>query len=119
MKRDMDLVRKILLSMEDSEHGYIDGNPIFEGYTEEQVSYHVYLMAQAGLIHAADISSMSSESPEALATALTWNGHEFLEASRKPEIWSQAKELIAKSGGASFEIWKAVLTELIKSNLGL
>ena len=50
MKRDMDLIRKILLLMEVEPQRKVPG---IEGYTSEQIGHHVYLMMQAGLIEGA------------------------------------------------------------------
>lgn len=48
MKRDLDLIRKLALSLEEQE-----SDPSYEnglaGYTEEQVGYHAYLLVDAGL----------------------------------------------------------------------
>ncbi len=82
MKRDMDLVREILMVCADHEHGRAPRDLAIDGYSEEQIGHHAYLMMQAGLVEAADVTTMGSESPEAVVTSVTWAGHEFLEASR-------------------------------------
>jgi hypothetical protein len=41
MKRDMDLVRQILMVMEDHEHGFAPHPFEVPGYTEEVVGYHL------------------------------------------------------------------------------
>ena len=120
MQRDMNLIREILKQTEAQEHGYTTGNPDVDGYTDEQVAYHVYLMAQAGLVNATDVASMDSESPCALLLNLTWDGHEFLDATKDESIWSKAKETVLKPGVSmtlSFLIeW---LKEEAKQKLGL
>jgi hypothetical protein len=54
LKRDMELVRKILLHAEKAESGSVDDGLDIEGYTEHQIAHHVYLMEQAGLVRAFD-----------------------------------------------------------------
>jgi len=50
MKRDMDLVRKVLFLLESSEAVQPDMQPLLdEGYAERTLSYHCVLIAQAGL----------------------------------------------------------------------
>jgi Hypothetical protein (DUF2513) len=98
MKRDMNLIREILMWAESQEHGYTGGNPDIEGYSDEEVAYHVYLMSQAGLANAIDTGSIDSESPCALLLSLTWTGHEFLDAAKDDTIWTKAKETILKPG---------------------
>lgn len=50
MKREMDLVRQILLKIEQHEHGLAPRDLAIDGHTDEQVAYHVHLMGQAGLL---------------------------------------------------------------------
>ena len=61
MKRDLDLARKILLTLEENEeatgHGFVRLH--VKGYPLEQVSYHVKLLDSAGLIEAIDISTLN------------------------------------------------------------
>ena len=51
MQRDMDLVRKILLELEKRPYdgGFIQGLTV-DGYSPEQISYHVKIMGEGRLI---------------------------------------------------------------------
>ena len=70
-----------------------------EAYTENQVDYHVKLLYEAGLIEANEITA-ANYGPEWEPIALTWDGHEFLEAARDRSRWSKALEIVKeKSGG--------------------
>ena len=114
MKRDMDLIRSILLELEKypEPNGWADIK--IEGYSIEEVSYHIKLLAQAELIEAYDVSDGSGF--DWRASSLTWKGHEFLEAARNPSRWQEAKKLISGKGESiTFEIIKTVLSESIKS----
>ncbi len=109
MKRDMDLARKILLELEAAP----PGAPEFhvDGCDAEQVSYHVMLLNEAGLIEAIDASG--AESMEWLPTRLTWDGHEFLDAARDDDRWQKAKDLMRdKAGTVVFSVLKEVLVKL-------
>ena len=120
MKRDMELVREILLWTENQEHGRVSKNPIIEGYSEEQIGYHIYLMGKAGLVKAADVTSGSDRSPHALLIELTWNGHEFLSASKDETIWAKAKNTIFKTTASiTFDILMEWLKAEARKNLGL
>jgi hypothetical protein len=46
----MDLVREIHLALEQHPHGFAPDELRIDGFTEEQVGYHAYIMGQAGLI---------------------------------------------------------------------
>jgi hypothetical protein len=70
MKRDMDLVRSILIAMEEHAEGYAPSRLAIEGYDEETVLHHVYLMKQGGLITAHDIHSHQASSPMALPESI-------------------------------------------------
>ncbi len=120
MKRDMNLVREILLLSENQEHGYGDGNPIIEGYSEEEISYHVYLMEQAGLVEADDDSAIGDKSPKALLRGLTWYGHDFLSASKDNTIWTKAKNTVLKtSAGITFDLLLEWLKAEARQKIGL
>jgi hypothetical protein len=62
MKRDMDLIREILFKIEDAPEatgiGWVDVN--IEGRSHEQISYHVVLLAEAGLVEAQDLTNSGS-----------------------------------------------------------
>ena len=119
MKRDMDLVRSILLKIEASE-----GDPrmrirlgSFEGHSAIEVSYHVKLMTQAGLIEAKDRSTFDGFRWE--PQQLTWAGHEFLAAARDGNLWERAKRIALKqTGGLSLEVLQEVLINLAKQAVG-
>ncbi len=116
----MDLVRQILLDATARENGHANGNPHIEGYTEEQIGYHIHLMQQAGLVNAVDIQTTGSGSPTAILISVTWNGHDFIEAARSNSIWSQAKEKAKSVGGAlTFDVMKELLVVVARSQLGL
>jgi len=120
MKRDMDLVRQILLSATAHEHGYADENPKVSGFTEDQIGHHIYLMQQAGLVEASDSSALDSSSPTALLLCVTWKGHDFIEAARSNNVWTSAKEKAKSVGGSmSFDLLKELLVATAKSQLGL
>lgn len=125
MKKDMDLVREILLRLEAHEHGNAPYELKVEGYSQEQIGYHVYLMNQAGLLLANDTShrpaydpDMEDLSPEATPICLTWEGHEFLEAAREPSMWQAALRMFREKGAAlTYEALKVVLAEMTRRTL--
>lgn len=117
MKRDMDLVRKILFKLEEKDDPaeWIPPEAIGE-YLPEQVSYHIMLLEEAGLIEARDISSTNQYNWAAMN--LTWDGHEFLEASRNESIWNKAKALFGEKGaGLTFEVLKELLIKLTREHV--
>lgn len=121
MKRDMDLVRKILLECEAAED---TRQPIairIDGYADHEISYHVQLMGEAGLLDVVNFSNSRSGSVYE-AKRLTWEGHEFLDAARNDTTWNKAKGAVSSVAGVGFEVIKGVLvsygTEQAKKMLG-
>ena len=117
MKRDMDLVRQILLAIEEAP-GFAPTLQI-DGYTDEQIGYHVIIMIEASLIHGADVTGDGDSGPMGIPSRLTWRGHEFIDAARDPSRWQQAKDAIGTIGGASIPVWISLLTAYMKQKLGL
>jgi hypothetical protein len=113
MKRDLDLVRKILIAMSENERGpNIKWSETIPGYEDAKIYHHAHLMAQGGLILATDVSGLSDLLPVAIPTSITWDGHEFLEASRDPTLWDKAKKHVIKPAGG---VAMSVLTEWLKA----
>ena len=120
MKRDMDLVRKILIAIERE-----DGNLNFDalGHEREQVYLHIELMKEHGLVDAMIDRDDDGPKHEILmcnVECLTWDGHDFLDKIRNESIWEQAKrKCLNETGGLSFELLKGCLIYVAKQKLGI
>ena len=119
MKRDMELVRKILIALNEHEHGFAPQPFEVEGYTDNHLGYHCLLLSEAGLIEAAKTTSISADSPSAIPIRLTWEGHEFIEDATNDNVWRQTKETVGKIGDASFSVWASVLSQVVIQNLSI
>jgi len=122
MKRDMDLIRKLLLYFEERASFAVERNPKIEGCDEREIGYQLLLMAQANLI--VYEASRSSTNPERLIAVypfgLSWEGHEFLDAARDDTMWKKAKDAVLNAtGGLSLAVLKALLVHYAKKGLGL
>lgn len=118
MRRDFDLIRKILFAIENDESatGPAWASLEIPDYSQKQVSYHVMLLDEAGLIDAENSNSWDGFKWE--PRRLTWQGHEFLDSARDENSWKQAKSKLKEAGNFSFEVLKTVLIELAKRSLG-
>jgi hypothetical protein len=113
MKRDMDLVRKILIAFEAAPFPDGQDKLHIEGYEDEDVQFHMLLMREAGLVEAIDVSTQRAI--QFLPRRLTWEGYEFLEAARDETNWNKAKKTLAeKAGGLVFSLLKELLITLAK-----
>ena len=117
MKRDMDLIRTILLKIEEQGDPQLRRVPTIQGADEHTVRSHVGLLLDAGLVRAIDASTYSSR--DYLEIGLTWEGHEFLDNIRDPEIWRKTKSGAKKVGSFSIgilaEIARAAITAKAQS----
>lgn len=118
MKRDMELVRQILLQIESSTGDDI-ANILIKGCSSEEIAYHVYLLNDAGLIEAKIFYSMDSVKPDDYAIfRITWAGHDFLDASRDEGLWKKAMGMIGEQvKSAPFDVIKTVLVKMIELRL--
>jgi hypothetical protein len=116
MKRDMDLARKILMEVENNPEPFKWSPRLnMEGYSDKEIAYHVKLLSEAGLIEA---KIHPSNAAVYMIKSLTWNGHEFLDASRDESRWVKAKSIILNKGGSlTFEILKQVLMEIMRGSI--
>jgi hypothetical protein len=119
MKRDMELIRKMVLTMEDAPGGWV-GDIAIDGYTPDQIGYHAHLLVDAGLADGEDITNSEGTGPAALLTSLTWKGHEFTDAARDETRWKKAMGIVKeKAGSVTVAVLTQVLTTLMKSALGV
>ena len=115
MKRDMSLIRLLLLETEGE-----DPKPDLSAYTEEQRVYHSALLIEAGLVHGEVILDGNGQPAGTVTLRLTWAGHEFLDAARNNAIWHKASERIKKSGvDVTLSLLQELLKQLLKQSLGL
>jgi uncharacterized protein DUF2513 len=120
VKRDMGLVRKLVLAIDDNPTGFAPKDFGLEGYNKEEIGYHLYIMMEAGLIRGAAVTTHGSKSPEAIATGLTWAGHEFADAARDPGRWEKAMQVTKeKAGSVTLDVLVKLLTSLMTSAIGL
>ena len=116
MKRDMDLVRQLLLSLE--ENGQLGATtPTIDGFTADQVGYHAYLLVEAGLANGHDATTRANEYRNYVLTDLTNAGHDWLDAARDDTRWNQAKSIFAKMGGVTLDVAKDVLVGLLSQQV--
>jgi len=114
MKRDIDLIRKILIKIEDSKECPIKGKIEIEEYKEDVIIFHIILLEEAGLVEA-DFTKIGDGTKIAEVSRLTWEGYEFLNSTRNIKIWNKAKSLVLKkTNGLTFTILKELLITLAR-----
>lgn len=119
MKRDMDLVREIMLKVE----ALPPGPPVLYriGEVEDLVLLnHLEMLIEAGLVRGKISRSQGSRGDVIGISTLTWEGHEWIDTVRDPRVWDATKATLQESGAApSFELTKAVATRILRMRVGL
>lgn len=122
MKRDNDLLRDILLTVEacpdvppktlriESFLDYCD-NPAI-------ISLHIGLLQEAGLIEADRIQRNDGIKGWDIKR-LTFAGYEYLDTIRSAKVWRNVKQRLQAAGGATLDIIKAVAVSEIKKELDI
>jgi hypothetical protein len=117
MKRDMDLIRDILLEIEAN-----DDVPSLDE-KDDRYLQHLLLLQEAGLIAgvAVCVCDRGELYPQKInRPRLTWQGHEFLDAARNDTIWQRTMARLRDAGvSGTFDVVKALLIQAATAQLGL
>jgi hypothetical protein len=126
MKLDVDLVRQLLLYVEEHAIRPISDLENIEigGWTAEQIDYHVIQLFDAGFIEAGVDCIPDNEDPELVnviysVRRITYLGHNFLETIRDDSVWRKVKEKAKAVGTLSLPILSQLGVSVLKTALGL
>ena len=110
MKRNLDLIRDLLLLAEDSDGPVSDDELSASDYPRNEVAYHVELMTQRGLIDGyVEYDGFHRTALDISISSTTWDGCDCLDAIRSDDVWHKAKAAVRKSvGEASLSVMKEV-----------
>lgn len=101
MKRDFDLIRKLLIFFEEKESPDMIEVPPIDGYEELEIKHHLVLLHDADLVRCEPVKSTTSDRTiYVLPFELTWEGHEFLGKIRDEKVWKKIKSVTAEKGSA-------------------
>lgn len=115
MKLDLDLVREILIEMECFEplpadvggRSYLECK--IEDRSEDELSEHIRLMEEAGLIDALR-TVKGNKVYHWLPVRITWTGHSYLAEIKSETVYNKSKEIAGRAfGGVTLETMKAAL----------
>ena len=119
MKRDLDLVRQLLLQIE-----ALPAGPAAQ-YRASEIEdpvllAHFELVLASGLVNGRISRSQSSRGDVISISGLTWEGHEWIEMVRSEAVWSETKSQLLDNGGALvYGLMKAVAERILRARLGL
>ena len=100
MKRDMDLVREILLKIEKAKPFEEIRDLKIDGYDKSKIAYHCELLYRANFIKKYEAIGIDNlDVPVSFwVQDLTWEGQDFLETIREKTIWDNTKKVISEKG---------------------
>lgn len=93
----MDLIRLLLLSSAGEKQD-------FSNYDSSIVSFHIYLLIDAGFAVGPVSRSASGFIVIAKIQNLTWNGYDFLETIRDSTVWDKTKIACVKAGSFAIPV---------------
>ncbi len=115
MKRDFDLVRKIILEIRELPANSLPvGLEYPDEYDQDVVNEHIRLLIEAGLIEGNIIDSLDGIF-EVQVHRLTWNGQDFADSIQDETLWKKAKSTVLKPA-VSFTF--DLLLQWLKSQAG-
>ena len=125
-KRDMDLIRSLMLEIEEGKPGFEpmsdetrailrlpeqEGSPATHE-DAERLEMHLELIEEAGLVkfHRYVGGSWAVD-------RITGKGHDFIDSVRDPAIWAKTKDGAAKAGGFTLDLMGALAKGFIKKQI--
>jgi len=118
LKRDMDLVRDLLLQIEEFDQG-LGGDVEIEaaGHEPQVVAEHLRLLIEARLIEGDTVPDDQYAFDHIVPIRLTWSGHDFLESVRDPEIWKKTKEGALSAKGFTLDLLQDLAKGFLKKQI--
>jgi hypothetical protein len=104
---------------------HVSDSLVVEGYSRDQVAYHLGLLVRAGFAEGPKpLYSSSGSDPtiplSVVVRRLSPADHDFIATLRDDTVWAKVKDRLAKVGGsASLEVIGQVGASVAKQMLGL
>ncbi len=117
MKRDMDLVRKILLEV-DSWNDLEPKTVSIYGADDLALNREIERPYDNGFLEGiAGNKSLHSHYKPIIVTDLSMKGHDFLDSIRDPDVWDKTKREAEAVGGFTLDLLKDLAKGLIKKKI--
>lgn len=123
MKRNDDLLRELLLRVEERDGQSYDFE--VEGHSKDEVNYHLALLVESdylrgNVLRTGTLEPGSSGIMDVHVDQLTMEGHDFLDAVRSDDVWDATKKKVAATvGTTSLVVMKEIATAYVREKLGL
>jgi Hypothetical protein (DUF2513) len=121
MRRDLDLIRELMLKLEALPvpagvvYMFQTREVAVEEHTREEIDAHLDMIYDAGYV----IGDGMAQSGDWVFQRLSPEGHDFLDSVRDQTVWSKTKAGASAVGGWTLDIVKELAKAYIKQQLGL
>jgi hypothetical protein len=119
VKRDLDLVRQLMLQIE----ALPAAPPVQYRMSEIEdpvLLAHLELLIDAGLVNGKIARSHGTRGDVISVSGLTWQGHEWVEMVRSQSVWNETKRTLTERASAmTFELTKEVAGRILRARLTL
>ena len=122
MKRNLDLIRNMLLLIEANDKPSGMDSSAFTSLNPDSdiIDYHLYLLADSGYIDYSEVNTIGHFYPQIIVNWMTNAGCDYLDAVRSASIWKTTKNKLSEIGGqASLDVVKTVAEHFALSALGI
>ncbi len=114
MKRNLELIRNIFFRIEEFPQNITENYNYdikFDGFTKEEIDFHLYLMKEAKFVEGIVIKSVINKHLNVHYDTLeiTWAGYEFLDSIRNRKVWQSFKKKYA-----NLELPFSIITDVCK-----
>lgn len=122
MKRNWNIVREIMLEVEDQPAGmetFVDKMNVVQHYDRADVQHHANLLIEAGLLKGKAMPTIGG-GLVVILQGLTWEGHDWLASIHSKTIFEKTLDF-AKTKGVdlTLDMLKALAVKLTAAHLGL
>lgn len=124
MKRDLDLIREIMLTLEEQmDYGQnMSSEKLFElmkndALSIKKLTYHIGLLVEANYINAKELKTYSDGSMFIMNT-ITFDGQDFIDTIRQKKTWDVVKTKAIEIGGFSLSLLVEIGKDHLKKQFG-
>ena len=123
MRRNMDLIRALMLRLEELPMEMGDARSIvvpdkqLDGIeaSDAEMLHHLELLRDEGFL---DCPSGDQPMLGITYMGLTWRGHDFTDSIRNEEVWGKTKAAANRAGGWTASLLTEIAKAIIKGELG-
>lgn len=122
MKRNLDLIRTILLCLEEANPNELltVSSFVTDEYDEHTISLHIKLLLDCNYIEATPVRYISMQFDDFRISRITSSGYDYLDSVRNENVWTKTKEKISEVGeSVSLDVVKKVASSTILTMLGI